>query len=59
MYCFNENLDLVPIGKEIELFKQVKFFSRSCLACFVLSKKRECYNHIIDPGQHKTSSGTT
>lgn len=23
VYCFDENLDLVPIGKEIELFKQV------------------------------------
>lgn len=24
VYCFDENLDLVPIGKEIELFKQKK-----------------------------------
>lgn len=23
VYCFNGNLDLMPIGKEIELFKQV------------------------------------
>jgi hypothetical protein len=25
VYCFNGNLDLVPIGKEIELFKQVNW----------------------------------
>ncbi|XP_058094941.1 probable apyrase 1 isoform X2 [Magnolia sinica] len=24
VYCFDENLDLLPIGKELELFKQVK-----------------------------------
>ena len=26
VYCFDKNLDLVPIGSELELFQQVNFF---------------------------------
>ena len=44
VYCFDESLDLVPIGKEIELFKQVNwlgfflvhsFFGLTCVLCGV------------------------
>jgi len=43
VYCFDESLDLVPIGKEIELFKQVNWlgfflvhsFSLTCVVCGV------------------------
>jgi apyrase len=37
VYCFDGNLDLVPIGNEIELFKQVTCFGFFILAIFTYS----------------------
>lgn len=36
VYCFDENLDLLPIGNEIELFEQVILFGliQSCILGF-------------------------
>jgi hypothetical protein len=33
------------------------FFSRSCPAYFVLSKKRVCYKQVTDTEQHKKEQG--
>jgi hypothetical protein len=40
---------LVSRGQQLALLLPISFFSRSCL-------RRECYNQIIDPGQHREST---
>lgn len=37
VYCFDENLDLVPIGKDIELFKQVNWLGFLLVHSFSLT----------------------